>query len=233
MQKIRRSEERGQRNYGWLDARYTFSFGEYFDPAHVQFGNLRVLNQDRVERGRGFPTHGHRDMEIVTYVLDGLLEHKDSMGHGSEIRPGDVQLMSAGTGVTHSEYNGSADEPLHLLQMWVLPRTGGTEPRYEQKHFPRAERQGALKLVVSPDGADGSLTIGQDARMYLGLFDAGERATLELTPNQQAWIHVARGRLRVGNVELGPGDGLGISDEPTLTLEGLAPAELILWQLDP
>jgi redox-sensitive bicupin YhaK (pirin superfamily) len=165
---IRRSEERGHADHGWLDTCHTFSFAGYHDPEHMGFGLLRVLNQDRVEPAMGFGTHGHRDMEIVTYMLEGVLEHKDSMGNGSQMRPGEVQLMSAGRGVTHSEFNASKTEGLHLLQMWVHPRETGTEPRYEQKEFPEEVRRGKLLLVVSPDGADGSLTIGQDARLYAG-----------------------------------------------------------------
>ena len=228
---VRRSDERGHANHGWLDTYHTFSFASYFDPDHVQFGPLRVLNQDRVAPGRGFGTHGHRDMEIVTYVLEGALEHRDSMGTGSRMRPGDVQLMSAGTGVTHSEFNGSSEEPLHFLQMWILPRELGTEPRYEQRFFDEGERRGRLRLVVSPDGADESLEIGQDARLYAGLFDAGEAARLARGSERSAWVHVARGRVRVNGRELGPGDGAGLSGEEALAVEGVEDAEIVVWEL--
>ena len=227
---IRRSDDRGHANHGWLDTYFTFSFAEYHDPRHMHFGPLRVLNQDRVQAGQGFPTHGHQDMEIVTYVLEGVLEHRDSMGNGSQMRPGEVQLMSAGSGVTHSEFNASADESLHLLQMWVFPRDHGTTPRYEQKAFTREERQGKLRLVVSPDGDEGSLTIGQDARLYAGFLDAGQTTRQELGSNRSAWLHVAQGRVRVNGEELGPGDGAGIRAESSLELEGVEDAEMVLWE---
>jgi len=228
---IRRSEERGHANHGWLDAYHTFSFAEYYDPDFMHFGPLRVINQDRVEQARGFGAHGHRDMEIVTYVLSGVLEHKDSMGNGSQMRPGDVQLMSAGSGVTHSEFNASSEEQLHLLQMWVFPRKKGTEPRYEQEAFSEEERRGQLRLVVSPDGERGSLTIDQDARLYASLLAPGERAEHALGDDRSAWIHVARGRVTLNGAELGPGDGASIRDEARLVLEGLEDAELVLWEL--
>ena len=228
---IRRSEERGHADHGWLDARHTFSFAGYHDPDFMGFSELRVLNQDRVQPGRGFGTHPHADMEIVTYVLEGVLEHRDSMGNGSRILPGDVQFMSAGTGVTHSEVNASPHEVLHLLQMWVLPARRGTAPRYDQRTFPAEERRGRLRLVVSPDGAEGSITIGQDARLYAGLLGAGERALHEQDPRRRGWLHVARGRLRVNGLELGPGDGAAIQGEPRLELEGVEEAELVHWDL--
>ena len=180
---LRKSEDRGHANHGWLDARHTFSFGSYHDPDHMGFSELRVINQDRIEAAQGFGTHGHQDMEIVTYVLSGILEHKDSMGNGSTILPGEVQLMSAGTGVSHSEFNGSETEELRLLQMWILPSERGTQPRYEQKEFPASERTGKLRLVVSPDGMDGSLTIGQDVRLFVGSLCDGDTWRLEL----EAW----------------------------------------------
>lgn len=231
MIEIRRSAERGHADHGWLDTHHTFSFADYFDPEFMQFGPLRVLNQDRVTGGRGFGTHGHQEMEIVSYVLEGVMEHKDSLGHGSRMRPGDVQLMSAGTGVLHSEFNGSADEPLHFLQMWVVPAERGTSPRYEQKQFSEEERRGRLRLVVSPDGADGSLTIGQDAKLYTGLFGSEEEAHFDLGQGRSAWLHVARGRLRLGEAELAPGDGAGIRDEERLTLRGIENAEVVVWDL--
>ncbi|MEZ5977271.1 MAG: pirin family protein [Planctomycetota bacterium] len=228
---IRRSEERGHADHGWLDAHHTFSFADYFDPDFVQFGTLRVINQDRVKPGKGFPTHGHRDMEIVTYVLDGLLEHRDSMGNGSQIRPGEVQYMSAGRGVTHSEFNASATDELHLLQMWVLPRKSGGEPRYDQKDFPEAERRGKLRLVVSPDGRDGSITIGQDAELRVGTLDAGDRVRQSIPADRVAWLHVAKGRVKLDGEELGPGDGAGIRDAATIELEGVEHADVVLWTL--
>ncbi|MCA8971080.1 MAG: pirin family protein [Planctomycetes bacterium] len=228
---IRKSEERGHANHGWLDAYHTFSFADYYDPEFTGFSHLLVLNQDRVQPGKGFGTHGHKDMEIVTYVLDGVLEHKDSMGNGSQMRHGEVQYMAAGSGVTHSEFNASKDELLHLLQMWVLPRNRNTEPRYEQKEFPEAERRGRLRLVVSEDGSDGSLTIDQDARMYAGSFDAGESARIELPHGRCGWLHVARGTLRLSGRELGPGDGASIIDETDFLLEGVDEAEVVYWEL--
>jgi redox-sensitive bicupin YhaK (pirin superfamily) len=228
---VRRSNERGHADHGWLDTYHTFSFADYYDPDFMGFGHLRVLNQDRVEPGRGFGTHGHRDMEIVSYVLEGVLEHKDSMGNGSQMRPGEVQLMSAGSGVTHSEFNGSKSEPLHFLQMWIVPREEGTEPRYEQTLFPEEERRGRLRLVVSPDGADGSLTIGQDPRLYAGLLGAGDEAGLDLPPDRSAWLHVARGRVRIGEEELGAGDGAAIRDEESLTIRGVEEAEVLVWEI--
>ena len=228
---IRRSEERGHADHGWLDTYHTFSFADYYDPECVQFGLLRVLNQDRVTPGMGFPTHGHRDMEIVSYVLEGVLEHKDSMGNGSQMWPGEVQLMSAGTGVTHSEFNGSQVSPLHFLQMWVVPRDSSTPPRYEQKHFADEERQGRLRLVVSPDGHDGSLTIGQDARLYAGLFAADEKSTHAIPAERSAWFHVASGAVEVGGERLGAGDGAAVRDELSVTVRGVESANVVLWEL--
>jgi redox-sensitive bicupin YhaK (pirin superfamily) len=197
----------------------------------VQFGALRVLNQDRVAPASGFPTHPHRDMEIVTYVLEGALEHKDSMGNGSVIRPGEVQFMSAGTGVLHSEKNPSRSEALHLLQMWVFPREKGTLPSYDQRSFPLAERKDKLRLVVSADGRDGSIRIGQDAELYAGVLTKGARVERALAAGRSGWLHVARGRLLLNGVELGPGDGAGIRGESKLDMEGLEEAELVLWDL--
>jgi redox-sensitive bicupin YhaK (pirin superfamily) len=231
MIQLRRSAERGHADHGWLDARYTFSFAGYRDPRHMGFSALRVLNQDRIAAGAGFPPHPHQDMEIVTYVLEGALEHRDSMGNGSLVRPGEVQYMSAGRGVEHSEANASREQPLHLLQMWVLPREKGGPPRYDQRDFPLDERRGRLRLALSPDGRDGSIRIGQDASLRLGALARGERVEHALAPGRAAWLHVARGRLRLGSEELGPGDGAGLRDEPGLVLEGLEQAELVLWDL--
>jgi redox-sensitive bicupin YhaK (pirin superfamily) len=231
MIRIRRSSERGHANHGWLDTYHTFSFADYHDPDFMGFRDLRVLNQDRVAAGEGFPRHGHRDMEIVSYVLDGALEHKDSMGNGSQMHPGEVQLMSAGTGVMHSEYNASRKDPLHFLQMWILPAREGTKPRYEQKLFAEGERRGRLRLVVAPDGADGALTIGQDVRLFAGLLDGAERIQHALPDGRDAWLHVARGRLVLNGNALDPGDGAAIVDERTLTLERGEGAELVLWEL--
>ena len=231
MKILRRSAERGHADHGWLDARHTFSFAGYLDPDWMGFGLLRVLNQDKVEPARGFGTHPHQDMEIVTYVLDGELEHRDSMGHGERIVPGEVQLMSAGTGVQHSEVNPSGEHGLELLQMWVHPARRGTEPRYEQEAYPESERRGALRLVVSPDGADGSLTIGQDARLYAGLLDGEETITHALAPGRRAWLHLARGRMTLDGEPLEAGDGVGFVDHAGFTLTAGEDAEFVLWDL--
>lgn len=231
MLEIRRSADRGHADHGWLEAFHTFSFADYHDPAQRRFGVLRVINQDRIQAQKGFAPHDHRDMEIVTYVLEGELAHQDSLGNGSTIRPGEVQLMSAGSGVTHSEFNASKTEPLHLLQMWVFPRIRDTEPRYEQKHFPEEERRDTLRLVVSPDGAADSLRIGQDARLFAGLLAPGRQLVQELSAARRAWFHLARGRLSLNGVELGAGDGVGIERESELTLRGIEAAEFVLWDL--
>ena len=228
---VRRSAERGSANFGWLHSKHTFSFGDYHDPGHMGFGVLRVINEDRVQASEGFGTHAHRDMEIVSYVLEGVLQHQDSLGNGSEMRPGEVQLMSAGTGVLHSEFNGSKEHGLHFLQMWILPAKQATKPRYEQKDFPAAERRGRLRLVVAPDGKDGALTIGQDARLFVGLLDGAERVTHALAPGRAGWLHVARGELVANGQRLGPGDGAAVVDEKSLVLEKGAGAELVLWDL--
>jgi len=231
MIRIRRSAERGHADHGWLDTYHTFSFADYHDPDFMGFSVLRVLNQDRVAAGQGFPRHGHRDMEIVSYVLEGALEHQDSLGNGSTMRPGEVQLMSAGTGVQHSEFNASRTESLHFLQMWILPAEERTRPRYEQKAFAESERRGRLRLVVSPDGAGGSLTIGQDVRLFAGLLDGAERAQHALAPGRDAWLHVARGKLRLNGEALGPGDGAALQGEQALALEQGEGAEFVLWEL--
>ena len=231
MMKIRRAGERGHADHGWLDSHHTFSFAGYHDPAHMGFRNLRVLNDDRVKAGRGFGTHGHRDMEIVSYVLEGALEHRDSMKNGSVMRPGDVQRMSAGRGVMHSEMNASRTEPVHFLQIWMLPSKAGIDPGYEQKHFPEADKRGRLRLVASPDGRDGSVTVHTDALLHAGLFTEGESATHTLAPGRHAWIHVAKGRARVNGTELTAGDALALSDEPSAHIEGLADAEILVFDL--
>ena len=225
----RPARERGHAEHGWLHAAHTFSFADYHDPAWMGFGALRVLNHDRVEPGRGFAEHGHRDMEIVTYVLDGVLAHGDDMGNASEMRPGEVQLMSAGRGVRHSEFNASTVEPVELLQIWILPSRTGTAPRYEQRAFPDAA--GGFRLLVSPDGRDGSLTIGQDARMLLATPVAGDELRHGLAPGRHAWVHVVRGRLGLGDLTLGPADGAGAHDESEIVLTAEAPSEVLLFDV--
>jgi redox-sensitive bicupin YhaK (pirin superfamily) len=231
MMTIRPAAERGHADHGWLDSHHTFSFADYYDPAYSGFRSLRVINDDRVAPGQGFGTHGHRDMEIISVVLEGSLEHKDSMGSGSVLRPGDVQRMSAGTGVRHSEFNGSKTEPVHFLQIWLVPEEKGIAPSYEQKSFPRGERQGRLRLVASPDGQDGSVTVHARARMYAGVFDAGEKGELELGSDRDGWVHVARGRARVNGTELAVGDGAAISGEAALEVEGIEGAEVLVFDL--
>ncbi len=231
MIELRKSEQRGRENYGWLDTRHTFSFGAYYDPEHMGFRALRVINDDRVAAGAGFPSHPHRDMEILTYVLEGALEHKDSMGNGSIIRPGDVQRMSAGTGVVHSEFNHSNTEPLRFLQIWIVPDGRGLSPEYEQRAFGTEERRGRLRLVASPDGSEGSLTIHQDARLYAALIASGESVSHALAPNRCAWVHVARGTLRMGDLELREGDGAAITDTRSIDLTGIDAAEVLLFDL--
>lgn len=231
MIEIRRSEVRGHADHGWLESFHTFSFGGYRDPGFMGFSDLRVINQDRVRAGRGFGTHGHRDMEIVSWVLDGVLEHEDSLGNGSRMRPGDVQLMSAGTGVTHSEFNGSAEEPLHFMQMWIEPSATGTAPRYQQRHVDASERQGTLRLVISPDGDGESLAIRQDARLLVGLLADGERVVHELTSDRCAWLHLARGNATLNGEALAAGDGAAVRDEQRIELAGIEGAELLLWEL--
>src|ERR1700733_247323 len=218
MTEIRRSNERGYADHGWLKSFHTFSFADYFDPEHVQVGPLRVINEDRVQGGAGFGTHGHRDMEIISYVLEGELAHKDSMGNGSTIRPGDVQRMSAGSGVRHSEFNPSPSRDVHFLQIWIQPAERNIEPSYEEKRFAPEEKRGRLRLIVSPDRADGSLLIHQDARVYAGLFTGDERADLEVARGRRIYLHVARGALRANGVELEAGDALRISDDGKLSL---------------
>jgi hypothetical protein len=228
---IRRANDRGVAEFDWLQSRHTFSFGGYHDPAHMGFGPLRVINEDRVVPGAGFPTHGHRDMEIITYVLEGALEHRDSLGTGSVIRPGEVQRMSAGTGVRHSESNPSAAEPLHLLQIWIEPANAGIAPGYEQKTFADADKRGRLRLVAAPDGADGSVTIHQDARVYATVLGPGQQVTHTLAPGRHAWLHVARGALTLNGHPLAQGDGAALTAEPTITLTTDSNAEALLFDL--
>ena len=228
---VRRSEERGHFDHGWLDTRHTFSFADYRDPRHMGFRALRVVNEDRVQPGQGFGTHPHRDMEIVTYVLEGGLAHRDSMGHGSTIHPGDVQRMSAGTGVTHSEFNASRTEPVHFLQIWILPDRTGLAPSYEQRRFPEEERRGRLRLVASPDGADGSVTVHQDARLYAALLAPGEAVTHSFMPGRHAWVQVVRGEVEAAGERLAAGDGAAVSGEETLSLRGIQDAEVLLFDL--
>jgi redox-sensitive bicupin YhaK (pirin superfamily) len=228
---IRPAKERGHADHGWLDTWHTFSFSDYHDPRFMGFRVLRVINEDIVAPGRGFPTHGHRDMEIITYVLAGALEHRDSLGTGSTIRPGEVQRMSAGTGVRHSEANASRTEPVHLLQIWIEPARRGVEPGYEQKTVADPDTRGRLRLIASPDGADGSVTIHQDARVYATRLGPGERVVHRLAPGRHAWVHVARGVLTLQGQPLAAGDGAAISGESTVTLAGDPDAEALLFDL--
>jgi quercetin 2,3-dioxygenase len=228
---IRKSQERGHFDHGWLNTYFSFSFADYYDPKHVHFRTLRVLNDDRVAAGAGFPEHPHRDMEIVTYVLEGALEHSDSMGNGSVIRPGDVQYMSAGTGVTHSEFNASKNEPVHLLQIWMFPEKKGFMPAYDQKNFPREDKQGKLRLVASPDGREGSVTIRQDNELYATVLGAGEAVRHELKPERHAYVQVARGSVKLNGTMLGEGDGAAISEEKAIELRGVKDAEVLLFDL--
>ena len=231
MNAIRRSQERGFADHGWLKSFHTFSFADYYDAKHVQFGPLRVINEDRVQPGAGFGTHGHRDMEIISYVLSGELAHKDSMGNGSTIRPGDVQRMSAGTGVRHSEFNPSANSPVHFLQIWVQPAQLNIAPSYEEKRFDDAEKRGRLRLIVSPDRAEGSLQINQDARIYAGLFTADEQAELTAKPGRAWYVHLARGKLEANGVALAAGDALQVTDTPRLTIGKATDAEVLVFDL--
>jgi redox-sensitive bicupin YhaK (pirin superfamily) len=228
---IRRAKDRGHADHGWLDSRHTFSFADYYDPRHMGFRTLRVINEDRVQPGRGFGKHGHRDMEIVSYVLEGALKHEDSMGTGSVIRPGDVQRMSAGTGVLHSEMNASDREVVHFLQIWLLPARPGVAPSYEQKTFGEAEKRGRLRLVASPDGVDGSITIHTDARIYATVLAPGERVDHSVANGRHAWIQVTRGRVRAADAELAAGDGASASDAGSLPIEAVEPAELLVFDL--
>ena len=231
MLNIRPSQERGHANHGWLDSYHTFSFADYIDPEHVQFSVLRVINEDRVAPGAGFPTHGHRDMEIVSYVLEGGLEHKDSMGNGSVIRPGDVQRMSAGTGVRHSEFNASASEPVHFLQIWIVPQANGIAPGYEQKHFAPADLNDRLRLIASPDGRDGSVTIHQNAAIYAARLDGSASVVHNIAAGRRAYVHVARGAVAVNGTPLAAGDGARIEDESSVHLDHGHGAEVLVFDL--
>src|SRR5580692_6156800 len=231
MNAIRRSSERGLADHGWLKSFHTFSFADYYDAKHMGFGPLRVINEDRVQPGAGFGTHGHRDMEIISYVLDGELAHQDSLGNGSVIRPGDVQRMTAGTGVRHSEFNGSKERPVHFLQIWIEPQSPGIEPGYEEKHFTIADKRGRLRLIASPDRAEGSVLIHQDARLYAGMFSGAERAQLKLAAQRQAYVHVARGSITVNGAKLDAGDALQVTQADNLKLENGQDAEVLVFDL--
>jgi quercetin 2,3-dioxygenase len=227
----RLGRDRGHARHGWLDSFHSFSFAGYHDPAHMGFGPLRVINEDRVEPGMGFGAHSHRDMEIISYVLEGGLAHRDSIGNGSTLRPGQVQRMSAGTGVTHSEYNASDRERVHFLQIWIEPDRRGVAPSYEEKTFDALAKRGKLRLIASPDGADGSVTIHQDARLYAGLFDAGESARFDVAPGRRAYVHLVRGALEVNGEKLEAGDALKVSDEGHVRLANGRDAEVLLFDL--
>lgn len=228
---LRKASERGHANHGWLDSYHSFSFADYYDPQHMGFATLRVINEDVVQPGKGFGTHGHRDMEIITYILEGALEHKDSMGNGSIIRPGDVQRMSAGTGVQHSEFNPSQGELVHLLQIWIEPNVTGIPPSYEEKHFDAASKRGRLRLIAASDGRDGSVTIHQDASVYAALIDGAERASHRLAAGRQAYVHVARGKVTVNGQPLAAGDALKASGETAVELAKGEQAEVLLFDL--
>ncbi len=229
---IRPAQERGTANFGWLDSRHTFSFGEYYDPSHMGFADLRVINEDKVTPGQGFGTHGHRDMEIISYVLEGALEHKDSIGTGSIIRPGDVQRMSAGTGIQHSEYNASKTEPVHFLQIWILPEQKGIEPGYEQKTFTEADKRGRLCLVGSQDGRDGSITIHQDVNLYAAALNQSEKVNHTFANGRTAWLQVVRGSVQLNEQTLTAGDGVAIANEAAITLQGTVnDTEVLLFDM--
>ncbi|WP_260294222.1 pirin family protein [Sedimenticola hydrogenitrophicus] len=231
MKQIRAADDRGHVQQGWLESHHSFSFADYYDPAHMGVSILRVINEDRIAPASGFPTHPHQDMEIVTYVMEGELEHKDSMGNGSLIHPGDIQHMSAGTGVRHSEFNPSEHQPVHLLQIWLLPNEKGVTPGYAQKHFPLSERRGILQLLVSPDGSGGSISAHQDGLLYGTLLEQGESVTHTLTAGRTAYVHVARGQAAVNGETLGAGDALTLVDEPRVELSGVDRAEVLLFDL--
>jgi redox-sensitive bicupin YhaK (pirin superfamily) len=228
---VRKADERGAANFGWLNSRHSFSFGHYYDPAHMGFRALRVINEDRVVPGAGFDTHGHRDMEIISYVLDGALAHKDSLGTGSTIRPGEVQRMSAGTGIRHSEFNASKTEPVHFLQIWILPEREGLAPGYEQREFPPEERKGRLRLLASRDGRDGSVTVHQDVDLYAAVLEAGETVTSRLAPGRHGWLQVARGAVTLNGQALAQGDGAAIRDVRDLAVAAEDDSEILLFDL--
>jgi redox-sensitive bicupin YhaK (pirin superfamily) len=231
MLSIRKSDERGYADYGWLRSFHSFSFADYYDPAHMGFGNLRVINEDRIAPGTGFGTHGHRDMEIVSYVLDGALAHRDSMGNGASITPGEVQRMTAGTGVRHSEFNHAADRETHFLQIWILPSRAGLVPGYEQKRFGDADKRGRLKLVAAPDGRDGAVTLHADASIHAGLFDGDESATLPIPAGRLAYVHVARGEVEVNGHALRSGDAAMLRDEAQVAIARGRGAEVLVFDL--
>ncbi|KAF0192789.1 MAG: hypothetical protein FD165_559 [Gammaproteobacteria bacterium] len=230
---IRHADQRGVANFGWLDSRHTFSFGEYHDPQHMGFGPLRVINEDRVQPGRGFDMHGHRDMEIISYVLEGALEHKDSMGNGSIIRPGDVQRMTAGTGVRHSEFNSSPRERVHFLQIWILPEVEGLAPGYEQTTFGDDQKRGRLCLIASRDGRNGSVTIHQDVDLYATRLGDGDEITHPLRAGRTAWVQIARGRASVNGTALQAGDGIALANESAIALRGQSDTEILLFDMAP
>ncbi len=231
MTEIRKSQERGYADHGWLKSFHSFSFADYYDPKYVHFGPLRVINEDRVAAGMGFGTHGHRDMEIISYVLEGALAHKDSMGNGSTIRPGDVQRMSAGTGVRHSEFNHSKEGATHFLQIWIEPNVQGIDPSYEEKHFDAASKRGKLKLIASPDGREGSVTVHADAMLYATFMSGEDRLEHRLEKNRRAYVHVARGSVSVNGIALVAGDALKVWGEATVELDKAADAEVLLFDL--
>jgi quercetin 2,3-dioxygenase len=231
MIEIRKSNERGHADHGWLNTRFTFSFADYYDPKYEEFRTLRVMNDDRVAGGAGFPTHPHKDMEIVTYVLEGALQHKDSMGNGSVIKPGDIQYMSAGTGVAHSEFNASEKEPVHLYQIWMFPDKKGYKPAYDQKHFDDADKRGKLRLLASPDGRDGSIKLRQSNDLYATVLGKGESVKHSLQPERHAYVQVARGSVTLNGKTLDTGDGAAVSAEKSLELTGVNDAEVLLFDL--
>lgn len=231
MMTIRRASERGHANFGWLDSWHTFSFGSYYDQQHMGFSDLRVINEDRVLGGEGFPSHSHRDMEIISYVLDGALQHTDSTGSGGVIHYGDVQRMSAGRGVTHSEFNASQGDAVHFLQIWLMPQRAGLPASYEEKRFAVDEKRSQLRLIASPDGAGGSLTIHQDVRLYASVLEKGNEVSHRLAPGRQAWVQVARGRVLVNGRELVAGDGAALSEEASVTVAGAEPSEVLVFDL--
>jgi hypothetical protein len=231
MIRIRKANDRGHADHGWLNTWHTFSFADYYDPDQMGFSALRVINEDRVKAGNGFSTHPHRDMEIITYVLEGALEHKDSMGNGSIIRPGDVQRMSAGSGITHSEFNPSKEEPVHFLQIWILPEKRGVAPGYEQKFFPESEKTGRLRLVVSHDGRNGSVSINQEAALYDAMLTKGEEVSHTLTADRHAWLQVLRGKVLLNGIPMGVSDGAAVGEEENLQITAEEPSELLLFDL--
>ena len=233
MNEVRRSNERGKADHGWLKSFHTFSFADYYDPEFTEFGVLRVINEDRVSPGAGFGTHSHKNMEIISYVLSGELAHKDSMGNGSTIEPGDVQRMSAGSGIRHSEYNASSANPVHFLQIWIIPNVLNIEPGYEERRFSASDKRGQLRLIVSPDGADGSLSMHQDAKLYAGLFDFDEVGLLQATPGRATYVHVARGTIEANGIALAAGDALRLVNGEGLKLDHGVGAEVLVFDLPP